>query len=135
MFRLLTVLTLAGMLVACTDQGEPATDQPSPSPVSSPLTGSPDASDAADGSASSECTEAFGGIEDAGATSITDLGDLREEVEPTIEACQSLEEWVAAAQEVIADDINPNTAALLLRMNCGSPSMANTPLCQELASS
>jgi hypothetical protein len=135
MFRILTVIACSGMLVACTGQGEPTTDQSTLPPVSTPAPGSPDASGAAGSSASDECTESFGGVADAGVTSVTELGDLREEVEVTIEACESLDEWIAGAQQVIPDDINPNTAALLLRMNCGSPSMANTPLCRELAAS
>ena len=136
MFRILTITALAGMLVACTGQGEPTTDQATtPPPVSTPASGSPQASGAAGSSASDECTESFGGVADAGVTSITELGDLGEEVEVTIEACESLDEWIAGAEQVLPDDINPNTAALLLRMNCGSPSMANTPLCRELASS
>ncbi len=135
MFRLLVVVAVAGLMAACTGQGDQPTDQSTGSPVSTPISGSPDASGATGAGASPECTESFSGVADTGASSITELGDLGEEVEATIEACESLDEWVAAAEEVIGDDINPNTAALLLRMNCGSPSMANTPLCQELASS
>lgn len=134
MYRLLIVLAVASLLSACASQGDEASDAP---PASSPMSASasPDASDAGTGTASSECTDAFADVEAAGVSDITELGDLQAEVAPTVESCESLDEWVAAAQDVIGDDVNPNTAALLLRMNCGDLSLANTPLCQELASS
>lgn len=135
MLRFLTVLALAGLLVACTGQGEGTTDQPTASAVSAPTTASPDASDAAGSSASAECTDSFAALADTGATSITELGDLPDEVAPTIESCESVDEWIAAAQETIGDEFNPNTAELLLRMNCDDLSLANSTICRELASS
>ena len=135
MFRFLTVAALAGLLVACTGQGDQATDQSTSSPVSAPMTGSPDASGATGSSASAECTDSFAALADTGASSITELGDLPNEVAPTIESCESVEEWIAAAEETIGDEFNPNTAALLLRMNCNDLALANSAICRELASS
>ncbi len=135
MFRFLTVVALAATLVACTGQGDGATDQPSASSVSGPVTGSPDATGAAGSSASDECTDSFSALADTGATSITELGDLPDEVAPTIETCESVDEWISAAQETLGSEFNPNTAALLLRMNCSDLSLANSTICQELASS
>ena len=132
MLRSLIVLTLAALLVACTGQGD-GTAGDSPATTLSPPVSSP-AGSTGGGTASAECTDSFAAIEELEIESVTDLGGL-EEVEATIESCESVDEWVAAAEQVIGDDINPNTAALLLRMNCGQPSLSNTLICEELASS
>ncbi len=135
MKRFLTGLAAAGLLAGCTGQGDGATDQAGQATPGTTARESPAATGDATSSASAECNESFEGLAGMEIGSITELGDLSAEVEPTIESCESVAEWVAAADEVVADDVNPNTAALLLRMNCGSPSLSNTEICRELASS
>lgn len=136
MYRLVNVgvLALAGLLVACTGAGDVQTTEAAGSPLSTPVGHSPGASPGTSG-VSPECSDSFAGLREMQVSSITELGDVPDEVEPTIEACESVDEWIAAAAEVIDDDLNPNTAAMLLRMHCDSSSVSNSPICQELASS
>lgn len=146
MYRFLTPLALAVTLVACTGQGDGATDRsPEVTTGTTPAaTGSPNATgetgqgtagSTGSGSASAACSEAFAPLGEMQLTSITELGDLSDEVEPTIEACESVDDWIAGARDVIADDVNPNTARLLLRMNCDGAGLSRTEICRELASS
>jgi hypothetical protein len=136
MFRFLTLSVLALVLAACGQAGaSPSTDGSEPvSPgMSAPESAAP-SGDAA-GTASAECTEAFAPIEEMELTSLTELGDLPDEVGATIEACGSIDEWIAAAEGAVDDEINPNTVRLLLGMSCGDTSLSRTEICRELASS
>lgn len=140
MYRLLNVgvLALAGTLVACTGAAEVQTTEPAGSPLSTPVGHSPGTSPGASPATSDvspECSDSFAALAEMQVSSVSELGDLAEEVEPTVESCESVAEWIAGASEVIPEDINPNTAEMLLRMQCDSPSLSNTPLCEELASS
>ena len=44
-------------------------------------------------------------------------------------------DWIAGAQQVVDDEINPSTAELLLGIQCNDPTLSNTPVCEELAAS
>jgi hypothetical protein len=129
MKRTMIVLAIAGLLVACTDQGE-GSAQPSGSAVG----GSPETSGDTS-TASAACNEAFAPLAEMEIGSLSDLGDLRAEVEPTIQGCESVADWIAGAQQVVDDDINPNTVALLLNIICADQSLDDTPICDEIASS
>lgn len=139
MSRFLIGLTLVGLLVACDNQGNVETSgaaEPSGSAaVPASADASAGASGAASGSASAACEESFAALAEMEITSISELGDLAEEVQPTIESCESVADWVAGAQQVVEEEIDPDTAAFLLSMNCNDPALANTAICEELASS
>ena len=92
--RLLIGLALAGLLVACTDQGTGESDQPIGSAASSGAV----SSESPTGSASAACEEAFAPIADMGLTEFSELGDLADEVEATVEGCESVADWTAGAQ-------------------------------------
>ena len=130
MKRPLIVLALMGLLAGCAGQGGAA---------SGGLAGSSGASAAEPGSAagspSAACAEAFAPIADLDIGSLSDLGDHKAEVEPTIAGCESVADWIAGAQQVINVEINPNTVALLLNIDCADQSLDDTPICKELASS
>jgi hypothetical protein len=127
MSRFIIALALAGLSAACATQGDGETDQALGSPAVE--------SEGASGVASAACEEAFAPLADMELESLSDLGDLQAEVEPTIESCESVADWIAAAQPLFEEEVNPNTAATLLRIGCGTPSMSNAPICEELASS
>jgi hypothetical protein len=124
------VLAIAGLLVACTDQGGAG----SLGPVGSSGE-SASGSGAAMSSPSAACSEAFAPLAEMEIGSVSDLGDLQAEVEPTIQSCESVADWIAGAQQVVDDDVNPNTVAILLNINCQDQSLTSTPICEELASS
>jgi hypothetical protein len=131
MFRPLIVLALAGLLVACTTQGDSTSAQPTGSGAS---TGA-EASAAASGgavTASAACEEAFAPVADLGLTTTSELGDLGEEVAATIEGCESVADWVAGAQQVIDGEVRPATARILLSIGCSDLSLSRTPICQEV---
>ena len=129
MKRIMIVLAIAGLLVACTDQGA-GSAQPSGSAVGGSAGTSGETS-----TASAACHEAFAPLADMEIGSLSDLGDLQAEVEPTIQSCESVADWIAGAQQVVDDDINPNTVALLLNILCADQSLDDTPICEEIASS
>jgi hypothetical protein len=129
--RLLIVLALAGLLVACTDQGTGTSDQP----IGSSASMGPMSSEGAMGSASAACEEAFAPIAEMGLSEFSELGDLTDEVAATVESCESVDDWVAGAQTALGTDVNPNTARFLLGTTCNDPSLADTAICEELAAS
>ena len=129
MKRLLIVLAIASVLVACTDQGAE-----SGGPSGSVVGQSPGASGGTSGTATAACSEAFAPLAELEIGSLSDLADLQAEVEPTIQSCQSVADWIAGAQQVILIEINPNSVALLLKINCQDQSLDSTPICEELAS-
>ena len=129
MKRPLVLLALVGLLAACGDQGGGQSGGP---------VGSSGASSGA-GSASTEptaaCAEAFAPIADLDISALSDLGDHKAEVAPTIQSCESVADWIAGAQQVIDVEINPNTVALLLNIDCADQSLDDSPICKEIASS
>jgi len=133
MSRILIVMAVVGLLVACTTQGD-GNAAASAGGAASSAAVSAGASGAAS-TASAACEEAFAPIAELEVSSISDLGDLPEELQPTIEGCESVADWVAGAGQAIGTEVNPNTARLLLDINCADQSLADTPICEEIASS
>lgn len=131
MKRFAVALAVVGLLAACTSQGDGTTDEP----IGSAAMGSPEASGFLTGEASPACADAFEPLEGMEIESLSALGDLQAELEPTIQECESLVDWVAGAQQVVQDEVNPSTAELLLGIQCNRPALSNTQLCEELASS
>ena len=130
MKRPLIALALVGLLAGCGDQGGAASGGPAGSSDVSAA-----GSRAAAGSPTAECAEAFAPIADLNIGSLSDLGEHKAEVEPTIAGCESVADWIAGAQQVIDVEVNPNTVALLLNIDCADQSLDDTPICKELASS
>jgi len=129
--KLLIVLALAGLLSACANQGSETSDDLGGSAASVGAI----SSEGAGGSASDACEEAFAPIADMELSSFSDLGDLQDEVAATVEGCESIADWTAGAQAAIGVDVNPNAAVFLLGTACDEPSLADMPICEELASS
>jgi hypothetical protein len=130
MNRFVIGLALVGLLTACTNQGDGETE----TPIGSETMGSPGTSGPAVGAASPACEEAFAPLAEMEIASLSDLGDLQAELQPTIESCESVADWIAGAQQVVADEINPSTAELLLGIQCNDPTLSNSPVCEDLAS-
>ena len=53
-------------------------------------------------------------------------------MEATIESCESVADWTAAAQQVVENEISPGAADLLLRIRCEAGSLSRTAICEEL---
>jgi hypothetical protein len=128
MKRLLTGLAVAGLLAACGTQGG------GESPGGTAM-GTATDSGAATGTASPACEEAFAPLADLEIETTSDLGDLTAELEPTIEGCESVVDWIAGAQQVVEGEVNPSTAEMLLGIQCNDPSLASSPVCEDLAAS
>ena len=128
MKRYLTGLALVGLLAACSNQGSGTSE-----PLGSLPMGSAGASGAAMGDASAACAEAFAPLASMEITSLSDLGDLQDELQPTFDGCESVADWMAGAQTVVADEVKPGTARLLLGIQCNDPSLSNSPVCEDLA--
>lgn len=132
MTKLVMIVGLVG-LVGCTTQGDGDTTTESDGTAASVVaSASAGASGEASGTASAACAEAFAPLAEQEITSTSELGDLAEEVQPTIEACESVADWIAGAQDVVEEEVRPGTADLLLRIQCENPSLSNTLICEEL---
>jgi hypothetical protein len=129
MKRPLILLALVALLAACGDQGGAGSGGPAGSAGASAGSGSPSSGPTA------ACAQAFVPIADLDIGALSDLGDHKAEVEPTIQNCESVADWIAGAQQVIDVEINPNTVALLLNIDCADQSLDDSPICKELASS
>jgi hypothetical protein len=127
MHRLIVLVALAGLLAACSTQGDGPTDQ-SPSASAADSSG---AARTADGEPSAACAEAFAPLAEMELTSTSDLGELAE-VEATVESCESVADWMAGAQQVVENEVRPGAADLLLRIRCEAGSLSGTPICEEL---
>jgi hypothetical protein len=123
MYRFLIAVALVGMLAACTtNQGDGTTGSPSATGSGGAPTG-----------ASAACEESFAPIAEMEISSVSDLGDLPQEVQPTVEACESVADWIAGAQQAIGIEVRPGAADFLLRVHCDDPSMGDVPICEELS--
>ena len=129
MKRVFIGLALVGLLAACTTQGDGTTTEP----LGSAPMGSAEASGPVMGDASAACEESFAPIADMEVASVSDLGDLQAELPATIESCESVADWIAGAQQVVDEEVNPSTAELLLGIQCNDPTLSNSPVCEELA--
>lgn len=138
MSRNLYALALVGLLAACSAQGDDTTDTSTgaaPSTAASASAGASDgATDGTAGTPSAACGEAFAALGDQEVTSLSDLADL-EGVEATIEQCESVADWSAGAQELIGEEVNPSTVRLLLDIRCELPALADSAVCEDVASS
>jgi hypothetical protein len=138
MRKLIITLAVAGLLVACTTadgSGESDADASlgtEPSALASGSAGA--AASGPAGTASAACEEAFAPIADLEVESASDLGDLAE-VEGTVESCESVADWTAAAEGALGIEVRAGTADLLLRIRCEDPSLSSAAICEELASS
>jgi hypothetical protein len=124
MKRIVIVPALAFLLVACANQGGGGSVEPEGS-----------AAGTAEGTAnapSPACAEAFAPIAEQNLSSLSELGDLQAELQPTVESCESVADWVAGASQALGIDANPNTAAMLLESACTDQSLSRTAICEEL---
>ena len=131
MSRFIIIVALAAILAACANQGD------SGSPDSTPSTSGADSSAApgvSAGEPSAACAEAFAPLAEMELASTSDLGELPE-VDATVQNCESVADWMAGAQQVVEGEVRPGGADLLLRIRCETGSLADTPVCEELASS
>ena len=110
MKRTMIVLAIAGLLVACTDQGGAGSGR------ASRLIGRGAAeSGGAASDPSAAATRHSPRSQRWRSVLCPTSATSRAEVEPTIQSCESVADWIAGAQQVVDDDINPNTVALLLK--------------------
>lgn len=133
MKKIVIPLALVGLLAACSAQGEGTTQSTAPAASTAASAGaSAAASTGTAGTPSAACAEAFAPLVEMDVSSMSELGDLAAEVQPTVEACESVADWAAGAAEVIGEEVNPGTADFLLRVQCDDLSLAGTPICEEL---
>jgi hypothetical protein len=120
------VLALAGVLVAC---GSPRGEERGPASSAPGVSEGP----------STACHESFAELaalpDSRRVITLPPLGDLPDELRPTLESCASVAEWIAGAQQLMAEEIKPRTAELLLSISCEDQSLAAVPICEELGGS
>jgi hypothetical protein len=129
MFRNLFVLVIVGLLVACTTQGDGATDGTLETDASMVA----EESGAAMGTATAACEESFAPLAGMEIEETSDLGDVPDEVQPTVEACESVADWIAGAQTALGIEVTTGGADFLLRLQCDDESLSDTAICEELS--
>jgi hypothetical protein len=129
MFRNLFVLVVIGLLAACTTQGDGAADETLEITPSMAAEGSGPAM----GTASAACEESFAPLADMDISDTSQLADLQEEVQPTVEACESVADWIAGAQQALGIEVSAGGADFLLRLQCEDTALTDAPICEELA--
>jgi len=133
MKKIVILLALVGLLAACSAPGEGGTQSTAPAASAGASAEPSDAgSTGTAGTPSAACAEAFAPLVEMDISSMSELGDLAAEVQPTVEACESVADWIAGAGEVIGGEVNPGSADFLLRVQCDDLSLASTPICEEL---
>ena len=133
MKRIVILLAMVGLLAACSAQGDGSAASTAPAVSAGASAAASDAaSTGSSGTPSAACAEAFAPLVEMDISSMSELGDLADDVQPTVEACESVSDWTAGAAEVIGEEVNPGTADFLLRVHCDDLSLARTPICEEL---
>jgi hypothetical protein len=130
--RFLTLAALVGLLAACNAGATTPSEQPLPTQAAStePMT-SPSASASA---AAMSCDDAFASVDLSGVTTADDLTAAKAQLDTTIAACPSINDWTAALTKV-APDV-PITAALaFLQEECNDPAVSDTALCVQVPTS
>ena len=132
--KFLTVLALAGVLAAC--------DIGATTPSANPLPTS-DASTAASVSASASmeesptamsCSEAFASIDTAAIVAMGRLDAVSDQLDTTIAACASADEWETAAEGALAGlDIGDPQAFIAARC-AEATSLVGAAICTEVGS-
>jgi hypothetical protein len=130
--KILTTLLIAGLLAAC---GAGATT-PSVNPLPSINDGAselPSTLPTADGTpVAMACEDAFAAVDLTAIGTMGSLDALTDELDATISACGSAEEWVAAAEAALPT-IDMTDAQTFLDARCAeSATLATTPICTEL---
>lgn len=137
MSRNLILIAIIGLLAACTTQGDGDTTDTSmdaaPTVSAAAAATATEGTDETAGTASAACTDAFASVEQD-VSSLSAMADLPE-VEATIEQCESVDDWMAGAEQVIGQEVNPSTAQLLLDIRCQLPALGDTAVCEEVAAS
>jgi hypothetical protein len=128
MFRNLFIFVVIALLAACTTQGDGATDGTVDTDASMAQE-----SGGATGTASAACEESFAPLAEMEISETSDLGDVPDEVQPTVEACESVADWIAGAQSALGIEVSAGGADFLLRTQCDDPAMTDAPICEELA--
>jgi flagellin-like hook-associated protein FlgL len=143
--RFLTAILLAGLLAACAGAGdaspsevESLPDLFSPSIEESAeesADASPDASmDAtSDGAMAMDCADAFDELAAEDVDSLSDLTAVTDELDDTIEACDSVEEWLDEAEQRLPD-VDLTGAESFLEARCEEAELSDSLLCAELTS-
>lgn len=131
-YRTLIFGAIALLVVACTTPA--ASAGPSDNAPASGAAASADASSGATGgAASAACTEAFAPIADLGLESTSDLGDLTDEIPPTVTGCESVADWMAGAEAAVGAPITEGAAKILLDIQCADTDLADSEVCVDLA--
>jgi len=138
--RYLLTLLLAGALAACTGTAtsDPTSDasldlfSAAPSAaMSEDMDASHDMS--SDDATAMDCEGAFDDLAAEDVDSITDLASLTDDLDDTIEACESVDEWTSQAEQAMPD-VDLTDVEMFLAARCEESTLVDSSLCEELAS-
>jgi hypothetical protein len=126
--KFLTLAALVGLLAACNAGATTPSAQTLPTQTASTAAvASPPAS-----TATTSCADAFASVDLGAIKSSGDLTSLSDELDSTISACSSVNEWTTALQTAV-----PNVSIIgaldMLQARCAaSPDLAKTSLCTQV---
>jgi hypothetical protein len=129
--KLITIAALVGLLAACNVGATTPSVQPISMPPSSTAgVATPSPSTAVGMS----CTDSFAQLDVSAISSTTDMMSLSDQLDTTISACQTVDEWTSAVQTVLPQVDTTQAQAFIQERCTTNTTLATTPLCTEVGS-
>lgn len=132
--KFLTVLALAGLLAGCSLGATTPSGNPLPTISASTAASASASAGMGESPTAMSCSEAFANIDTAAIVAMGRLDAVSDQLDTTIAACASADEWETAAESALAGlDISDPQAFIAAR--CAEAStLASTPICSEVGS-
>jgi hypothetical protein len=80
------------------------------------------------------CTHSFAQLDVSAISSTTDMMSLSDQLDTTITACQTVDEWTSAVQTVLPQVDTTQAQAFIQERCTTNTTLATTPLCTEVGS-
>jgi hypothetical protein len=127
--RFLTLAALLGLLTACNAGATTPSQQALPTQSASTVP----VMSASASAAGASCDDAFANVDLSSVASGGDLATVKDQLDTTINACPSVNDWTAALQKA-APKIPITDALAFLAEECNDPAVSASALCIQVPS-
>jgi len=132
--KFLTVLALAGLLAACDIGATTPSENPLPTISESTAASASASAGMGESPTAMSCSEAFANIDTAAIVAMGRLDAVSDQLDTTIGACSSADEWETAAEGALSGlDISDPQAFIAARC-AEATSLAGAAICSEVGS-
>lgn len=132
--KFLTVLALAGLLAACDVGATTPSENPLPTLSASTAASASASAGTGESPTAMSCTEAFANIDTAAIVAMGRLDAVSDQLDTTIAACSSADEWESAAEGALSGlDISDPQAFIAARC-AEATSLVGAAICTEVGS-